>query len=112
MTNVRNKAQEIKDARKLLFDLVKSVDLQQEVFASIPEIYSLEKKREVQMVHLKDWCELLNIKYKRADWGGNKVCNKSNKSHCLDINWDIIWFEFDNVKFFELVDKENEHEGQ
>lgn len=57
----------------------------------------------VQMAHLDRWCKALNIEYFREDWEGNEECKS---------NHDIIWFMVDGVKFFELVDKENEDDNK
>ena len=54
-----------------------------------------------QMTNLAEWCKRLGKKYKREDWDGNEQCGS---------NWDIIYFKYQGVEFFELVDKENKDE--
>lgn len=70
------------------------------------KIYSLQKIDVFQVHPLIDWCELLEIPYKRVDWDGNEACES---------DWDEVYFVYKGIRFFELVskvDKETENAGE
>lgn len=86
------------DAVKFLDRLVKSYKLRDKKFKSLEDldIKILANRPIIQMSGLEKWCALLNMPYNREDWQGN--------IHC-DTNWDMIWFVYKGVQFFELVEK-------
>lgn len=90
-------------ARRLLNQLVRAYKLQtskinMETSDYFDNIYVLSPKAEFQMHNLITWCELLDMPYQRVDWEANQSCNS---------NWDEVFFIYDGIKFFELVEKEN-----
>lgn len=89
-----------KDAQKLLN---KFVAAQKIMSCRCGDIYAIGSYRDVQVSNLRKWCELLDESYIREDWEGNDICNS---------NFDIIYFIHENIKFFELVDKEKNDDGQ
>ena len=90
-------------AKVLLNQLVAAVEKMQNTVYSeqVGEIKVLGPIMKFQMTNLAEWCKRLGKKYKREDWDGNEQCGS---------NWDIIYFKYQGVEFFELVDKENKDE--
>lgn len=85
-----------KDAIAFLNCQVKAQTLLRKKFNSIPDIFILSGKKVVQMCGIIEWCELLDMQYVREDWDGNEHCHS---------NWDVVYFDFKGIRFFELVDK-------
>lgn len=88
-----------KDARTFLNNLVKAQKLMRKTYASLGGVMVLITNNHVQMWNLRHWCELLGMDYIREDWDGNSACGS---------NWDIVYFEYEGFKFFDLVPKEVE----
>lgn len=86
-------------AKVLLNQLIAAAEKTQNTVYSeqVGEIEVLSPIMKFQMHNLAEWCKLLGKKYKKEDWDGNELC---------DSNWDIIYFEYKGVQFFELVEKE------
>ena len=86
------------DAVKFLDRLIKSYKLRNNKFKSLGDLYIrvLGNRPVIQMCGLAKWCTLLNMPYNREDWNGNEQCNT---------DWDMIWFVYKGVQFFELVEK-------
>lgn len=90
-------------AKVLLNQLIATAEKTQNTVYSeqVGDIRVISPIMKFQMVNLAEWCKLLGKKYKKEDWNGNEQCGS---------NWDIIYFEYKGVLFFELVEKENEDE--
>lgn len=93
------------DAWKFVNCHVKANKLAEKKFSSLEDsgICTLRSdiNRHVQMHGIIELCYLIDMPFLREDWDGNKYC---------DSNWDIIWFEYRGVRFFELVDKEEKND--
>ena len=87
----------VNDAHAFLNELVKSQKLLKKVYTSLDGVTVLFPRPEVQMTNIIHWCELLDMPYIKEDWDGNTACSS---------NYDIIYFIFKGITFFELVDKE------
>jgi len=89
-------------ARDLLYALVRSSkEMNSQTKVGDSTVYPLAVTSEFQMVNLADWCKALQIDFHRVDWEGNKVC---------ETNHDMIYFDYEGCRFFQLVDKEGENE--
>ena len=58
---------------------------------------------QVHISKLAFLCSLIGVEYIRKDWDGNASC---------DANYDIIYFDYHDVRFFELVDKNKENDDE
>ena len=63
------------------------------------KIYPLDGTNRVHIAGLKEFCKVLHKDYIKEDWNGNNMCHT---------NYDKIYFEYDGIVFFELIDKEDE----
>lgn len=89
-----------REAQEFLQSLVEAnKQLHKTLWGSI-QVLSIENK--VQLTNLEVLCDALEKPYFRDDWKGNKTCES---------NYDIIYFECENIVFYELVDKEGEQDG-
>lgn len=86
-----------KDAHTFLNNLVRVQKLMRKTYKSLEGVEAVIFSNRIQMDHLIHWCQLLDMDYVREDWDGNSVC-------CS--NWDIVYFEYEGFKFFDLVEKE------
>ena len=86
----------VNDAHAFLNELVKSQKLLNKVYTSLEGVKVLSVNNSIHMTNLAHWCELLDMPYIREDWDGNEHCHS---------NWDVVYFDFKGIRFFELVDK-------
>lgn len=99
---ITQQEQWVKDAWEFVRTQAKAEKMRRKQFDSLRlnACYRLDNDRcTVQVHNLPFLCELIGVEYTRKDWDGNALC---------DTHDDILFFDYHDVRFFELVDKEEE----
>ena len=105
---ITQQEQMVKDAWEFVRTQAKAEKMRRKRFDSlrVNGCHRLDNSSTAFHVHISNLaflCELLGVEYTRENWDGNASC---------DTNYDIIFFDYHDVRFFELVDKENEDERE
>lgn len=85
------------NAYKWLNMQIKAEKMRRKQFSDFIRVTGTFTNNEIQITGIEELAKILDIDINRETWSGNESCNT---------NWDIIYFQYRNYKFFELVDKE------
>jgi len=90
---------QVENAYKWLNSQIKADKIRRKKFkAEDTEVFAsgVATEKEIMVYNILAIADIVGLTTYRADWSGNKHCNTHH---------DIIWFTYNNYKFFELVDK-------
>lgn len=85
------------NAYKWLNMQIKAEKMRRKQFSNFINVSGTFTNNEIQITGIEELAKILDIDITRETWSGNESCNT---------NWDIIYFQYRNYKFFELTDKE------